>query len=184
MAELADAQPRYAVEIATKTVGMGDLETKKRKRGPIDTRQYQRLQNRVKKFKVDAQEWKKKHKNLQTRYDSVKAKYERLQTKFGVKRYKRLEERLASLKSKYLKLQETYGKKKYERLELRLKNMREKYEKSQREYGKHKYLRLEVRYKTLQEKISKNKLVGSQKIPEASAMEDVGDGNAAPSNGE
>ena len=124
MAELADAQPRYAVEIATKTVGMGDLETKKRKRGPIDTRQYQRLQNRVKKFKVDAQEWKKKHKNLQTRYDSVKAKYERLQTMFGVKRYKRLEERLASLKSKYLKLQETYGKKKYERLELRLKNMR------------------------------------------------------------
>ena len=62
MAELADAQSRYAVEIATKRVGMGDLETKKRKRGPIDTRQYQRLQNRVKKFKVDAQEWKKKHK--------------------------------------------------------------------------------------------------------------------------
>ena len=62
--------------------------------------------------------------------------------------------------------------------------MREKYEKSQREYGKNKYLRLEVRYKTLQEKISKNKLVGSQKIPEASAMEDVGDGNAATSNGE
>ena len=33
----------------------------------------------------------------------------------------------------------------------------------------------------MQEKISKNKLVGSQKIPEASAMEDVGDGNATPS---
>ena len=106
MAELAVAQPRYAVEIATKTVGMGDLETKKRKRGPIDTRQYQRLQNRVKKFKVDAQEWKKKHKNLQTRYDSVKAKYERLQTMFGVKRYKRLEERLATID----KIAETYGK--------------------------------------------------------------------------
>ena len=181
MAELAEEKTRCAVDIAANSGGSG---RKKRQRDPVDSRQYKRLENRVKKFKVDAQEWKKKHKNLQGRYDSIKAKYEKLQSMFGIKKYKRLEDRLAKLKSKYLKLQETYGKKRYERLELRLKNMRDKYEKSQREHGKHKYLRLEVRYKTLQAKISKNKLAAAQKITEASAMEDIGDAHVAPSNGE